>query len=240
MKSKSIFAMLSVVLAMLVSFNVSEVQAECGDPGWVQMPAVDVGRIEPCFTIQVIYCYYVPPMGDPIVGMNADFSVKHVFLIPDSDSCDFRVAQEEYNNNYAYYKDMIAKGIVKDLAEKRIIPIALCENGNSQINYEVSLAACQTQDLVFVDQIDTGDMLIPISEFVPCSEESKCLSVYEACFYNDPETGQLEIRQTLIETKIDYTDVCPESVWVEMPVVWEYPFGLDPEGYFHKCVVKCD
>ncbi len=240
MKSKSIFAILGVALAMLISFSITDLQADCGDPGWQQMPAVDVGRIEPCFTIQVVYCFYKHQAGPPISAFDIEFSIAHVFLIPDSDTCDFRAAQEEFNNNYGYYIDIIAKGVLKDLVNKGRIDPALCDEEQQQISYQLTMAACQTNDLVLVDQIDTGEWLIPISEFVPCSDEAKCLSIYKTCFYNDPDTGLLEARQELVERRTDITNACPDQIWIEMPVVWENPLELNPEGYYHECGVKCD
>ncbi len=236
MKSKSFFAMLGVALAMLISFSINDLQAGCGDQGWTGPYYLDAGRIEPCFTIQVTYCMFLEEVNG-ISKIHTE--ITNIQLIADSDECDFEAAQEEFNNNYGEYIDKISKAIFADILNTdQELQIIFCENGG-YIVHNVSVVLCQTNSLVWVGNKVIGDEfpeLYPILEFVPCSEDSKCESLYHLCLYFDISISELVIRQTLIQRNEVVGSECPQST-----IVPTYnPMSNFYDDIEYECGTKCD
>ncbi len=223
--------MILMVVSILFSISVFtyESQAlECTEPDTLKY---DDG----CTRTFVAYCYQVTENPYAI-----DINIERIWweYYGNSEECykgDYELAPWEwYEQFYWQTLDVYLNDILAEIFGRGQIDPILCESASYTI-LNFSTAYCQSRELIWVGSRRGANPweIYDIFEHVPCSQNAKCLSIYNLCWKLGPDGLMLIPDKTLVSRIPNVNDACPETY------LYSYPIPGAPEIEV-ECEIKCD
>jgi hypothetical protein len=210
------------MLFAILAFS-SKAQAQC--PQGYETYTITL-ESKTCYDIVAEYCYKLSEDGKVL-----DLICNYVNFIQKryDEGCyqSFDWAIGAYRYNHPQLTDEWAKRVVDEILNHERFNPVLCFEGKL-LKVQLLTAACTSTEPICVGIEGGDDWIKTIYEYVPCTQEGKCKSIYEVCW--KWENGSLVQEQQLLSREV-VEGTCPEATTYQTD---------DGRTHNINCEMKCE